>query len=206
MSNSFAISWREQVVFNDKMMSTLYYTNTLSWILIVLDNWNKSARRHEDTLGHTILIQNRLVFLLNAAYLATNTNIIVYKSTWTGFGSTINHTTNTNIIVYKSTWTGFGSTINRTCSKNANHHNTHAVKVVVFNVTFNNISVISWRSVLLVEETEVPRENHQTVASQWQTLSPNVVHLAMIEIRTHNISGVKSNYHMITATTAPWCK
>jgi hypothetical protein len=29
----------------------------------------------------------------------------------------------------------------------------------VFNTTFNNISVISWRSVLLVEETGVPREN-----------------------------------------------
>ena len=26
--------------------------------------------------------------------------------------------------------------------------------------TFNNISVISWRSILLVEETGVPRENH----------------------------------------------
>jgi len=31
---------------------------------------------------------------------------------------------------------------------------------MVFNATFNNISVISWRSVLLVEETEVHRENH----------------------------------------------
>jgi hypothetical protein len=30
----------------------------------------------------------------------------------------------------------------------------------VYNATFNNISVISWRSVLLVEETGVPRENH----------------------------------------------
>ena len=29
------------------------------------------------------------------------------------------------------------------------------VMVMVFNATFNNISVISWRSVLLVEETEV---------------------------------------------------
>jgi len=27
---------------------------------------------------------------------------------------------------------------------------------MVFNATFNNISTISWRSVLLVEETEVP--------------------------------------------------
>jgi len=28
---------------------------------------------------------------------------------------------------------------------------------MVFNTTFDNISVISWWSVLLVEETEVPR-------------------------------------------------
>ena len=40
---------------------------------------------------------------------------------------------------------------------------------MVFNATFNNISVISWRSVLLVEETGVP------VASHCQTLSHNVV-------------------------------
>ena len=31
--------------------------------------------------------------------------------------------------------------------------------------TFNNISVISWRSVLLVEETGVPGENHRPVES-----------------------------------------
>ena len=34
------------------------------------------------------------------------------------------------------------------------------VRVMVFNATSNNISVISWRPVLLVEETGVPRENH----------------------------------------------
>jgi len=32
------------------------------------------------------------------------------------------------------------------------------VKVMVFNTTFNNISVISWWLVLLVEETGVPEE------------------------------------------------
>jgi hypothetical protein len=32
---------------------------------------------------------------------------------------------------------------------------------MVFNVTFNNISIISWRSVLLVAETGVPWENHR---------------------------------------------
>jgi hypothetical protein len=36
--------------------------------------------------------------------------------------------------------------------------------IMVFNATFNNISVISWWSVLLVEETGIPRENHRPVA------------------------------------------
>ena len=59
----------------------------------------------------------------------------------------------------------------------------------------------------MVEETGGPRENHRPVASHWQTLSPNVVHLAMIETRTHNITdcigSCNSNYHTITATTTP---
>ena len=38
------------------------------------------------------------------------------------------------------------------------------VSVMVINATFNNISVISWRSVILMEETEVPGENHRPVA------------------------------------------
>ena len=38
------------------------------------------------------------------------------------------------------------------------------VNVMVFNVTFNNISVISWRSVLLVEEAGVPGENYRPTA------------------------------------------
>jgi hypothetical protein len=46
---------------------------------------------------------------------------------------------------------------------------------MVFNATFHNISVISWRSVLLVEETGIPKENHRPVTSHWQTLSLNVV-------------------------------
>ena len=37
-----------------------------------------------------------------------------------------------------------------------------------------NISVISWRSVLLAEETGVPGENQRPVASHWQTLSHNI--------------------------------
>ena len=38
-----------------------------------------------------------------------------------------------------------------------------------------NISVISWQSVLLVEETGKHRENHWPATNHWQTLSHNVV-------------------------------
>jgi hypothetical protein len=85
---------------------------------------------------------------------------------------------------------------------------------MVFNATFNNISVILWQSVLLVEETGVPGENHRPVASHWQTLSHNVVSstlrhdtgfelTTLVVIGTDCIGSCKSNYHMITATTAP---
>ena len=81
------------------------------------------------------------------------------------------------------------------------------VCLMVFKATFNNISVISWQSVLLVEETRVPGENHRPVASHWQTLSHNVIsstpHLS--RVRTHNNSGGrhwlhnKFNFHLPTS-------
>jgi SpoU rRNA methylase family enzyme len=40
------------------------------------------------------------------------------------------------------------------------------VRVMVFYATFNNISVISCRAVLLVEETRVSEENLRPVTSQ----------------------------------------
>jgi hypothetical protein len=78
------------------------------------------------------------------------------------------------------------------------------------NATFKNISVISWRSVLLVDETGVPGEHHRPAACHWQTLSRNVLHLAWagFELTTSVVLGTdclgscKSNYHMITATTS----
>ena len=80
---------------------------------------------------------------------------------------------------------------------------------MVFNITFNNISVISRQSVLLTEDTGVPGENHWTVASHWQTLSHNTLHpwarfklTISVVIGTDCIGSCKSNYHAITATTA----
>ena len=45
------------------------------------------------------------------------------------------------------------------------------VWLMMFNVSFNNGSAISRRSVLLVEETGVPGENHQPATTHLQTLS-----------------------------------
>jgi len=72
-------------------------------------------------------------------------------------------------------------------------------EVMVFNATFNN-------SVLLVEETGVPWENH------WQTLLHDVVSSTpwvgfdletLVAIGTDCIDSCKSNYHTITTMTAP---
>ena len=62
----------------------------------------------------------------------------------------------------------------------------------MFNDTFNNISVIYlWWSVLLVEETGIPEENHPPVASHWQTLSYNVASSTprLSRVQTRNVSG-----------------
>ena len=66
--------------------------------------------------------------------------------------------------------------------------NAVVVVVMVVNATFNNISVISWRSVLLVKDTRLPGENHRPTASHWQTLSYNVVSSAprLNGVRTHD--------------------
>ena len=55
-------------------------------------------------------------------------------------------------------------------------------RVMVFNGTFNNSSVISWQSVVLVAETGGP-ENHQPAVSHNVSSTPS---LSMI--RTHNVS------------------
>ena len=72
---------------------------------------------------------------------------------------------------------------------------------MVFNATFNNISVISWQSVLLVEETGVITD----LSEVRQTLSHNAVSstprheqgtklTTLVVIGTDYICSYKSNY------------
>ena len=87
------------------------------------------------------------------------------------------------------------------------------VCLMVFNSTFNNTSVISWQSFLLVEENGVPRENHRPVqvtdklyhimlyTSPWSIFE----FTTLVVIGTDCIGSCKSNYHMITATMVPKC-
>jgi hypothetical protein len=77
---------------------------------------------------------------------------------------------------------------------------------------FNNIPFTSWWSVLLMEETRVPRENPGPAASHWQTLSHNVesnIPFHEWDSNTqlyfngdkHWLHNYKSNYHRVTTTT-----
>jgi len=73
---------------------------------------------------------------------------------------------------------------------------------MVFNATFNNISVISWQSVLLMEETGVPGENHKLAASHMMLYRKG---FELTTLGTDCTGSYKSNYHTITTTTVPAC-
>jgi hypothetical protein len=84
---------------------------------------------------------------------------------------------------------------------------------MVFNATFNNISVISWWSVLFVRKPEYPEKTTDLlqVTDKLYHIILYRVHLTwvgfeittLVVIDTDCIGSFKSNYHTITTTMAP---
>jgi hypothetical protein len=68
-----------KLIFNEMMMrSALFYSNTLSWIFIVLDHWNNGSRIDMSLHSNTLFWSSEptsLLFLLNAACLAEKQQI-----------------------------------------------------------------------------------------------------------------------------------
>jgi hypothetical protein len=75
---------------------------------------------------------------------------------------------------------------------------------MVFNATFNNLPVISWRSVLFVDDREKTIDLSQVPDKLYHTLPWSRFELTTsVVIDTDYIGSCKSNYHAITATTVP---
>jgi hypothetical protein len=116
---------------------------------------------------------------------ATNTNFIFFGFTLSGLEPTIYRTMHcTSSCLNHATINGFNYFIKlKHVGLVQSGHHYHLIECNMFILVLNNnhslttstISVLSWWSVLIVEETRVPTENNRFVVSHWQILSHNLL-------------------------------
>ena len=86
------------------------------------------------------------------------------------------------------------------------YHVPGGVGVMVFNATFNDFSVISWRSVFIGEWNQSIRRHPDVIA--WCCIEYTFPRAGfelteLVVIGTDRIGSCNSNHHTITTTTAP---
>ena len=162
MRSISAISWREQATFDELIkMFILHQINTLNWILQYQLTEN-TVPVNMSLYSNTIVIPRPQIFPVSLQYYVLRGEIA-----------------SNNFKIFGLIRPVLEPTIDSTRGKHTNYYTTSVlewkrkymytliclVRVMVVNATFNNISVISWLSVILVEKTAIPGENHRPVAS-----------------------------------------
>ena len=129
LSNFTAISWREQLIFNEILMrSVLFYTFRLCWIFIVLSHWNNSPWIDMLPRWKTLSwfrANQSLLFPLNVVCLAEKQKI--------------------PIAVFVFNRSEHEPTIYRTRVEDANHYTTDVVVCLYINVIIDiRYSVVTY--------------------------------------------------------------
>ena len=94
------------------------------------------------------------------------------------------------------------------------HSHDSYTRIMVFNTTFDNISAISWWSVLLMEETGVlskkPTTRRKSLTNfitqcsiEYTSPCTGIESTTLVVTGTDCTGSCKSNYHTITTKTAP---
>ena len=125
----------------------------IQYLQITEDTWVYNICQLLNIHWYTISTNYRRY--IGTHYLSTKDNPYQYLST-----------KENTLVTISSSWRGHND-IQHTSKLFGKHASLWCME---FNDTFNYISVISWRSVLLVEETGVPGENPRPVASHWQNV------------------------------------